>query len=95
MYSVQLAGTAGPETDIVAARVYLSGAVTEVAVSPGAAFSVTLMHPTSGTFTLEHAFVDAAGNESGRLAQTLIIPDKEAPAVPAAPLSLVSVVWAA
>jgi hypothetical protein len=39
--------------------------------------------------------VDAAGNESPRLAQTVVVPDKEAPAQPSAPLTLVSVVWVA
>jgi hypothetical protein len=95
MYNIQLAGTAGPEADISKVRVYIAGAMTEAAVSAGAAFTVTVQHPDAGAVTLEHSFVDAAGNESGRFGQQLVIPDKAAPAMPSVALSLVSVVWAA
>lgn len=95
MYTITVRGLAGPEVDIVAARLYLdSGAAVEVAAKPGAQFTATLQHPTNGTLPLAYSFVDSAGNESARRTQPLFIPDKEAPTMPADALQLVSVVWA-
>jgi hypothetical protein len=95
MYRILLAGTAGPEADIAKVRVYIGSAVVEQNVAANAAFQVSVDYPTHGEVEVEHAFVDAAGNESPRLAQTVVVPDKEAPAQPSAPLTLVSVVWVA
>lgn len=95
MYTLTLRGTTGPEPDIVSARIRVNGgAPIDVAAGPSATFTAQVQWPTSGDITVEQSFVDAAGNESARRAQTVTIPDAAAPAVPTADLTLVSVVWA-
>lgn len=95
MYTLTLQGTAGPETDLAKVRVYVNGVQkAEADITPATQFTVQVTHPTQGDVTVEHSFLDAAGNESAKRNQTITIPDKEAPAMPAAPLTLVSVVWA-
>lgn len=94
MYTLNFAGTAGPEPDITKARVYVAGgAAIEVNVTPGQPFAAQATHPTSGTVLVEHSFVDAAGNEGARRPQQVFIPDQNAPAAPAGDLVLTSVVW--
>jgi hypothetical protein len=97
MYALQFAGTAGPETDIALVRVYIGGQLAgENAIAAGASFQVSATFTGGpGVVAVEHSFVDAAGNESARFTQDVFVPDQQAPAMPAAPLTLVSVVWAA
>ena len=95
MYTLTLQVTTGQESDIVAARIRVNGgAPIDVAAGPSATFTAQVQWPASGSVMIEQSFVDAAGNESARRAQTVIIPDAAAPAVPSADLTLVSVVWA-
>jgi len=95
MYTLTLRGTTGPEPDIVAARIRVNGgAPVNVAAGPNETFTAQVQWPSSGDVTVEQSFVDAAGNESARRAQTVTIPDAAAPAIPTADLTLVSVVWA-
>lgn len=95
MYNLTLRGTTGPEADIVAARVYVNGGpAIEVAAGPNAVFTASAAVAGSGSATVEHSFVDAAGNEGARRSQTIVIPDVAAPLAPTADLELVSIVWA-
>lgn len=95
MYTLTLRGTTGQEPDIVAARIRVNGgAPVDVTAVPNATFTTSAQWPTSGDIIVEQSFVDAAGNESARRAQTVTIPDAAAPAIPVADLTLVSVVWA-
>ena len=97
MYNILLRGTAGPEHDIAKARIYVDGQqVAEVDVTSGVQFTATLTHPGDATIAIGYTFVDASNNESGAFVQSLVVPsppDVTAPASPAGPMTIVSVVW--
>lgn len=95
MYNLTFHGVTGQEPDIVKARVRVNGgSAIDTAAAPNGTFTVSVQWPVSGNITVEQSFVDAAGNESARRSQTVVIPDAAAPAAPTADLTLVSVVWA-
>ena len=94
MYTLTLQNVAGPEADIAKARFYINGAqVAEVDAAPGASVTADVQWPDSGPITVETSFVDAAGNESLRRSDDLIIPDKAAPQAPGTATRLTAVVW--
>jgi hypothetical protein len=96
MYSITVRGSAGAEPDIakVVARIN-GGAIVETPTGASNQFELVLQHPTKGDVQLEYAYVDGVGNQSAWHAQTLTVPDMEAPAAPAGDLDVVSVVWVA
>lgn len=95
MYTLTFSGTTGSDDDIAKLRVYVGGgAANEFPAEPGQQFTVSVQRAVKGDVLIEHSFVDGAGNESARHVQTVFVPDQEAPAMPGADLTLVSVVWA-
>jgi hypothetical protein len=107
MYTVTLRGNTGSRTDVAKVRFYdgSGGAAVDFTPSVGSnqVFTITFQHPggpvngAAASVTVQHSFVDAAGNESAKLSQTLSVPaapDTVAPVAPDTPLTVVSIVWA-
>lgn len=97
MYSIVLSAVAGKDSDIVKARVYVGSnpVPIEVDAQPNQPFQVSLQVPDAGPLSVQYTLVDGSGNESAALPGVVVVPDKQAPDAPTAPLQLVSVVWAA
>ncbi len=94
LYQIPLSGIAGPESDVVKARVYVAnGASKEVAVTPGAGFQITVTSAVSGNVLIEYTYVDASGQESQRFQQTVSVPDLQPPSRPTAPLTVGTIIW--